>query len=472
MKVAKGIIATVVVASLLWASGIAPAIIPANVPTANKQGSTGTKFLICTGAFTIGNVVSTDANGNCVDSGGVGGGSGLTVYSGVAGITISGGVTNYFPFGGGSIASVTEADVTVNLRSAATVSNFTAHLSAALGGAGANSVVFTLRKNAADTAIACTITDPAVQCSDTADSVSFATGDTIDVKAVFTGVIAVTPTFVLGAVVGATSTPAVTSVFSQTGAVNIPVTTTDIATPANPGAGTTKWYTKAGTLCSLDPSGTETCTGGGGASAIEPYLTASSKKFGPIWEVTPPVLGDFTYVNQGSSTATQAAGSSVVFYDPQHGTENIRLLAKNLPAAPYTMTAAFTPMLLASDTLSAGIALYDGTKLVVVTLSSVAASSTGARIKVVKYTNVTTFSATYVEPNAHYCQPCWLRIQDDNVNRVSFFSFDGVNYQQLHSVARTDFLTPTQGGVVVNAVSGTAGANAAMNWFHISFTQP
>jgi hypothetical protein len=190
---------------------VTPAIVPNNVPTANKQGSTGTKFFLCTGAFTAGNVVSVDANGNCVDSGGTGGGggSGLTVYSGLAGITISGGVTAYFPFGGGNNASTTESDVTVNLRSAATVSKFTSHLSAALGGPG-NTVVFTVRKNAGDTTITCTITDPAVECSDTTHSVSFASGDTIDVKAVFVGTIAATPVFVLGAIVGATSTPAFT----------------------------------------------------------------------------------------------------------------------------------------------------------------------------------------------------------------------------------------------------------------------
>lgn len=71
----------------------------------------------------------------------------------------------------------------------------------------------------------------------------------------------------------------VTSVFGATGAVNIPVTTTDISTPANPSAGNTKWYTKAGTLCSLNPSGTENCTGsggGGGSFVLVEQHTASA----------------------------------------------------------------------------------------------------------------------------------------------------------------------------------------------------
>lgn len=39
---------------------------------------------------------------------------------------------------------------------------------------------------------------------------------------------------------------------------------TDINTPSKPGAGHTATYSKAGTLCALDSSGNETCTGSGG----------------------------------------------------------------------------------------------------------------------------------------------------------------------------------------------------------------
>lgn len=63
---------------LLCGSGIIPAIIPQAVPAANKQGSTGAKFFICTGGFTAGHPVSTDANGNCIDGGASSGIDGLT----------------------------------------------------------------------------------------------------------------------------------------------------------------------------------------------------------------------------------------------------------------------------------------------------------------------------------------------------------------------------------------------------------
>jgi hypothetical protein len=68
----------------------------------------------------------------------------------------------------------------------------------------------------------------------------------------------------------------VISVFGQTGVVNIPVTTTDISTPADPASGKTTWYTKGGVLCSLNPSGTEACIGSGGGAGSGSGITVYS----------------------------------------------------------------------------------------------------------------------------------------------------------------------------------------------------
>lgn len=51
------------------------------VKTANKQGSTGTKFSMATGAFVTGNCRTTDASGNEVDSGGTCGGTSIPTLS-------------------------------------------------------------------------------------------------------------------------------------------------------------------------------------------------------------------------------------------------------------------------------------------------------------------------------------------------------------------------------------------------------
>jgi hypothetical protein len=60
------------------------------------------------------------------------------------------------------------------------------------------------------------------------------------------------------------------------GSLTPPVTFTDITTPADPTAGNTSWYTKGGKLCSLDPSGNENCTGGGSGGGGPTTQTATA----------------------------------------------------------------------------------------------------------------------------------------------------------------------------------------------------
>lgn len=140
-------------------------------------------------------------NGTSTTCGGSGGsGTGLTVYSGLAGITLSN-ATIFFPVGGGSLASATEASVNTLQGTAGTVSGFGVNLSAALGTTIAvnNVVVLTWRKNGASQTVTCTITNPSTTCSDTTHSFTFAAADTLDIQAVFTGTIAATPIWVMNA---------------------------------------------------------------------------------------------------------------------------------------------------------------------------------------------------------------------------------------------------------------------------------
>lgn len=144
-------------------------------------------------------------NTSCSGGGGGGGGTGLTVYSGLAGVSLTN-ATIYFPVGGGSLANATEASVQTFQGSAGTVSGFGVSLSTSLGGT--NSVVLTWRKNAAGQSVTCTITAPALTCSDTTHSFTFAASDTLDIQAVLTGTIAATPIWVMTAGVSSGSSTA------------------------------------------------------------------------------------------------------------------------------------------------------------------------------------------------------------------------------------------------------------------------
>jgi hypothetical protein len=110
--------------------------------------------------------------------------------------------TVFFPIGGGSLASATEASVAQKINPVTTFSKFGATLSAALGTG--NSVVLTWRTGGADQALTCTIADPAVTCSDTTHSFSNAAADLMSVKAAFTGTIVVAPIFTFTTLAGVT----------------------------------------------------------------------------------------------------------------------------------------------------------------------------------------------------------------------------------------------------------------------------
>lgn len=128
------------------------------------------------------------------------GGGGITVYSGATALA----ATLYFPIGGGSLPSATEATANTFAPSTAIVSKFYVNISAALGLG--NSVVFTWRDTATSQALTCTISGAvATSCSDLTHSFNATAGDPIDIQAVSTGTIAGTPVLVMSAQFGASS---------------------------------------------------------------------------------------------------------------------------------------------------------------------------------------------------------------------------------------------------------------------------
>jgi hypothetical protein len=88
-------------------------------------------------------------------------------------------------------------------------------------------------------------------------------------------------------------------------------------------------------------------------------------------------------------------------------------------------------------------------------------------IAVTKYTNAATKSADYVFPASGIIpsDTLWFKIEDNNTNIISSFSFNGINWVQFHSVSRTDFMTdgPNQFFWGVNNVNNVSwGAYAEL----------
>src|SRR5437660_6911788 len=158
----------------------------------------------------------TPVNGNCTtwsvvsgsfrlgDTGSPCGGSpggGIVGYSATS-VTLTAG-TRYFPIVGGGSPSTTETDVDTEAPSAATITNFYASVSVALGAG--NSAVFTYRDNAVGQSLTCTISGAsATTCNDSTHSFNKVKGDLLIIQVVKSGTIVVTPTLVMTAQFGTT----------------------------------------------------------------------------------------------------------------------------------------------------------------------------------------------------------------------------------------------------------------------------
>lgn len=157
---------------------------------------------------------------------------------------------------------------------------------------------------------------------------------------------------------------------------------------------------------------------------------------------------DFTTTNLSTSTITDdSSGSISIRKAAQGATEDFTLLSRAAPATPYSLTAAMTlgwPMASTSATSCAGVGfLESGTgKFIVATLIN---SSGGPCLRILNYTNATTFSAntlavtgpvTFIGPAA-----IWWKLTDDGTNLTFAVSHDGEHWMTLITVSRTAFMT-------------------------------
>jgi len=171
--------------------------------------------------------------------------------------------------------------------------------------------------------------------------------------------------------------------------------------------------------------------------------------WGPLYPFTAPVSGDFSSVNFTGSTLTTTYGGMHIQSPSNSSAQSLRLYAKTLPSAPYTLTVAVAPVLHYLQFSQCCVGLRDtGTddsvlfmfksdgSAFVFTWEKWTSNTSGAT-----GSYISTASANFL-PN----QCAWIRIQDDNANRLLSWSMTGRegSFVEIHSVGRTDHLTPNQ----------------------------
>jgi hypothetical protein len=185
-------------------------------------------------------------------------------------------------------------------------------------------------------------------------------------------------------------------------------------------------------------------------------------QWGTVMRSYNPALASITTTrNFGSSTAVTTRGGIVLTVPAGSGTQ-VRGIEKDVPTAPYTVTASFNALIMNQDYMTCGVYLSDETKLVSAALAySSFVGTAGPIIRLGKWNSVTSFLGDYLTtyatagmfPNGNLT----IKINDDNTNRITSVCLDpsGNDCMQLHSVSRTDHLTPTKIGIFCNTENTT-----------------
>lgn len=166
--------------------------------------------------------------------------------------------------------------------------------------------------------------------------------------------------------------------------------------------------------------------------------------WGPIFPCTPPVLGDFTWVNQdGVGTAVTTYGG-IHISSPANAAIEYRMLKKAAPSTPYTITAMMIGAIAVGQNYCGfGIGWRqsgDG-KLVLALIRNNTSQTLDSEVMVMKCADEHTDIAIYTQHGFVISGTVFLRLVDDGTDRKVEYGWDGHNFITLHSVGRTDFMT-------------------------------
>jgi hypothetical protein len=177
---------------------------------------------------------------------------------------------------------------------------------------------------------------------------------------------------------------------------------------------------------------------------------------GPTYNFVSPVLSNFSWFNQGSSTADVTNGFLAITTDTTSATW--RMLVESSPGAASTCILAipFLNMATLVDNYRFGMVISDGTKIISFSVGT--NGSTFPQILIINWDSPTTYDGVLVQQNILGALGgfIWLKVVDDGTTyRTYYASIDGTHYSQLYQQSRTTLLTTTEYGFGVQITSGS-----------------
>lgn len=152
---------------------------------------------------------------------------------------------------------------------------------------------------------------------------------------------------------------------------------------------------------------------------------------------TTKVAADFTWLNQGSATCTDADDGGLNMTMPSEAATQIRGKYITAPATPWKVTARLE--------FGQGFADGDGSYFGIMARESSTsklylALLKGDNLALWRMTNETTFSALVDSELENNNDAVWLQLQDDGTNIRGYASYDGYNFVEWWNEGRTSFM--------------------------------
>lgn len=163
--------------------------------------------------------------------------------------------------------------------------------------------------------------------------------------------------------------------------------------------------------------------------------------WGPVFPMTEPIIGNFSWWNQtsgGVSGTVSTTNGGMFIYAPAFpgagAGQAPRIQEMALVAAPWTYTVALRPLGFPANYWSAGVMLRQSSNNNSVEFNL--DFSTQLNLQVARYIPITTFNATLVIAKVSDLpgSPLWLRIRNDTSNLFWDFGYDGQHFQNFYSI--------------------------------------
>lgn len=169
---------------------------------------------------------------------------------------------------------------------------------------------------------------------------------------------------------------------------------------------------------------------------------------------TIPVSSSFTWVNQGTATVTDET-YGMVMKDSRLSSLNLRLLVKSAPTPPYEIIAKAWSAHIYNDNTGVGLAWRESGTGKIHFLRHVVAG--GVKQWVLSYyTSPTAYSSNSSFIRYGDDKDWWIRLRDDNTNRLCDISPNGYHWINILSTARGTPFTPDQVGFCFDNLHGGA----------------